>query len=186
MLFCRTCPETSLNYKIGATNGSLSVTLASPCYTTNGTPPSATNNVNNNNGSHTPEVINKSNIRRDIRFKYRLQKCGDVQATNHMDSLEKYVMFENLLSTIRYNVRLPEKGKYQLNMYGLDKTKLYYDLVCSYLLNCDKANPIKEPYPDAPSIGWSPHCAEAVCMGITPVKYTEKEITIQKGKEYIR
>lgn len=90
-------------------------------------------------------------------------------------ALDRFVFYERHGKTLKYSARFPITGTFKLDIFGQDVNKHdTLDLVCSYVIECDKAMDV-EPLPDNPAIGWGPG-AEAAVAGLVPVSHDQATI----------
>ena len=112
----------------------------------------------------------------NLKFRYMIYNT-EIKGSRHL--MERYVLYQKTFSNVEYIVRLPRKGHYKMDVYGLDNSYRYYDLVCSYTINCPSPYVLTDPLPESPAIGWGPRCVEAVVLGLKPKQYTSAQITLK-------
>jgi len=97
-------------------------------------------------------------------FRYLLFKSRHSTSDSHVP-YERFVMYEKKTDVISYTARFPVTGRFKLDVFGLDVGQHdSYDLVCSYLIDCNDADKKATLLPDCPDIGWGPgSLAEEVC-----------------------
>ncbi|XP_061165988.1 uncharacterized protein LOC133174911 [Saccostrea echinata] len=78
--------------------------------------------------------------------------------------LERFVFFEHTDGQVKFTIRLPLTGMFQLDIFAVDvKKSKAYKLLCTYLIQCDEKKDNILPFPDCPDLGWgvSPHAQDA-------------------------
>jgi len=122
------------------------------------------------------------------RFKYMLYK-GQKSNTEQQEEdvlLDRFVMFEHTANLLRFTIRFPIKGKFKMDVFGLDITESdIFDLACTYIIQCNEAKKNCLPLPDVPPIGWGPG-ANAKEAGLTPITHDGAIIVTKDGNVEIR
>ena len=111
-----------------------------------------------------------------LRFKYIIY---DPKVKDSRHAMERYVLYQKTFHNIEYFIRFPKRSEYIMDIYGIDKWHRYYDLVCSYLINCSSPYKNVDPLPECPAIGWGPKCVEAVNMGLIPTFNKSTHISLE-------
>jgi len=89
-------------------------------------------------------------------FRYLLFKSK--QTSERSVPYERFIMYEKKADSISYTTRFPVAGRFKLDVFGVELgVHESYDLVCSYLLDCDDPDTSLKPLPDCPTIGWGPN-----------------------------
>ena len=121
---------------------------------------------------------------RFLLFRQRAKEGASTKAATH--PLERYVYFRKTKEKISYRVSLPVAGRYKMDIFGRHaKTHDTFDLLCSYLIDCDQAKARLEALPDNPDIGWGPGI-ECEALGIKSATHNGGEITTEDGNVEIR
>lgn len=101
---------------------------------------------------------------------------------DYSGTLEKYVLFQREREAVSYELSIPVKGLFKLDIYGKDNRKHKdLDLVCSYLIDCGSGAKDNEPLPDDPVIGWGPAGGYLAAYGIEQPSYTNGYINSDTG-----
>ncbi|KAK3091414.1 hypothetical protein FSP39_019733 [Pinctada imbricata] len=94
---------------------------------------------------------------KDYQFKYMMYRNKTDEDFSRRLLLDKFVLMEHTNTHLKLSLRFPLKGKYKLDVYGLDETKTSdFDLICSYVVECTEPKKNCLPLPDTPAIGWGP------------------------------
>lgn len=89
-------------------------------------------------------------------FRYMLFKSKRVASDRSMP-YERFVLYEKKPECLMYTARFPVSGRFKLDVFGLEfGVHDSYDLVCSYLIDCNDPDTSAKPLPDSPLIGWGP------------------------------
>lgn len=82
--------------------------------------------------------------------------------------LERFVFFEHTDGQIKFTIKLPLTGMFQMDIFAVDvKKSKAYKLLCTYLIQCDEKLDNILPFPDCPDLGWgvTPHAEDAgICL----------------------
>lgn len=120
---------------------------------------------------------------RFLLFRQRSNKDGSKPSTH---PLERYVFFKKGRERASYRVQLPASGRYKMDIFGRHlKTHDTFDLLCSYLIDCDNPKMGLQPLPDCPDIGWGPG-VESEAIGLKSTTHTNGEIITEDGNIEIR
>ena len=118
------------------------------------------------------------------QFKYLLFKAKSYDSS--FIPLDRFVFFEKTKDYVSYGLRLPTAGRYKMDIFGWNPNKHEtIDLVCSYLVECDKIVGKIQPLPDSPEIGWGPG-AEAERAGIRAKSHEQAVVDTQDGHVELR
>ncbi|XP_053398594.1 uncharacterized protein LOC123558094 isoform X2 [Mercenaria mercenaria] len=123
---------------------------------------------------------------KNLRFKYRLYHEQKNTAFELDTLLDRFVMFEHTANVLRYTLRFPIEGKFKMDIYGLNITESdMFDLVCTYIIQCNEAKKNCLPLLDVPPIGWGPgvNTKEA---GLKPITHESAIIVSEDGNVNIR
>lgn len=121
------------------------------------------------------------------RFKYMLYK-GHKSAGDDGEEvlLDRFVMFEHTANLLRFTLRFPIKGKFKMDIFGLDVVESdIFDLACTYIITCNEPKKNCLPLPDVPPIGWGPG-ANAKEAGLKPITHDGAIIVTKDGNVEIR
>lgn len=121
------------------------------------------------------------------RFKYMLYK-GQKSTNDEQEDvlLDRFVMFEHTANLLRFTIRFPIKGKFKMDVFGLDISESdIFDLACTYIIQCNEAKKNCLPLPDVPPIGWGPG-ANAKEAGLKPITHDGAIIVTKDGTVEIR
>jgi len=100
--------------------------------------------------------------------------------------LDRFVMFEHTANLLRFSIRFPLKGKFKMDIFGLDVDESdIFDLACTYIIQCNEAKKNCLPLPDVPPIGWGPG-ANAKEAGLKPITHDGAIIVTKDGNVEIR
>ncbi|KAL4236002.1 hypothetical protein ACF0H5_004390 [Mactra antiquata] len=120
------------------------------------------------------------------RFKYMLYRGQKTQSEDDDILLDRFVMFEHTANLLRFTLRFPLKGRFKMDVFGLDVTESdIFDLACTYIIQCNEAKKNCLPLPDVPPIGWGPG-ANAKEAGLKPITHDGAIIVTQDGNVEIR
>ena len=120
-------------------------------------------------------------IKRDAHF-----KCLLINKDDENECMDRFVMYERTMKEVTYTLRFNKRGMYKFSIYGLDKSNKYYDLLCSYSIQCVELGKIVHEYPDDPVIGWGPRCFESIDIGLIPDNHPHSQIHLIEGDADIR
>ncbi|XP_033737982.1 uncharacterized protein LOC117325677 isoform X2 [Pecten maximus] len=118
-----------------------------------------------------------------FRYKYMLYQArsGAGGDPNSDMVLDRFVMYEHTSETLRFALRFPMKGKFKMDIFGLDvRDSDIFDLTCTYVINCTTPQKNCQPLPDCPAIGWGPG-ADAKKAGLTAKTHDGAVITTEDG-----
>ncbi|KAJ8306642.1 hypothetical protein KUTeg_017187 [Tegillarca granosa] len=85
--------------------------------------------------------------------------------------LERFVGFEHTNKCLRFVLRFPFTGKFQMDIFGCDlEASDSFELICTYVIECSATMENCMPFPDCPAIGWgpNPHAEKHGFITITP------------------
>ncbi|XP_052776433.1 uncharacterized protein LOC128214157 isoform X3 [Mya arenaria] len=121
------------------------------------------------------------------RFKYMLYQGQKSRNPDEEDLLlDRFVMFEHTANLLRFTIRFPLKGKFKMDVFGLDVIESdIFDLACTYIIQCNEAKKNCLPLPDVPPIGWGPG-ANAKEAGLKPITHDGAIIVTKDGNVEIR
>lgn len=89
-------------------------------------------------------------------FRYLMFKSKQVTSDKVFQG-ERFILYQKKTNCIVYTTRFPLAGRFKLDVFGVEfGLHDSYDLVCSYLIECDDPDPSLKPLPDSPVIGWGP------------------------------
>ncbi|OWF35540.1 uncharacterized protein LOC110442809 isoform X2 [Mizuhopecten yessoensis] len=117
-----------------------------------------------------------------FRYKYMLYQAKSSGGDQTSDMvLDRFVMFEHTAETLRFALRFPMKGKFKMDIFGLDvRDSDIFDLTCTYVISCSTPQKNCQPLPDCPAIGWGPG-ADAKKAGLTAKSHGSAVITTEDG-----
>ena len=113
------------------------------------------------------------------KFAYVLSQARNEIETNHPVDilLERFVLMEHKEEFVRFMVRFPFCGQFQMDIYAADEeVSKEYKLCCTYTIECKEISREPDlPLPDNPDVGWG--CSPiAIDAGITLVRPKESAI----------
>lgn len=116
-----------------------------------------------------------------FRYKYMLYQAKGSAGSNSDMVLDRFVMYEHTAETLRFALRFPMKGKFKMDIFGLDvRDSDIFDLTCTYVINCSTPQKNCQPLPDCPAIGWGPG-ADAKKAGLTAKTHEDAVIKTEDG-----
>jgi len=96
--------------------------------------------------------------------------------------LSKFVMYQRGTGSISYQVNVPIRGLFKMDIFGKDSRKhKSLDLVCSYLIDCQNSPDNSDPLPDDPAIGWGPDGGYLAAYGMEAISHKEGIIYTDTG-----
>ncbi|KAJ8306537.1 LOW QUALITY PROTEIN: hypothetical protein KUTeg_017082 [Tegillarca granosa] len=122
------------------------------------------------------------------RFKYLLYKSDRYGDTNKkIDTvLDRFIIFQHTKERLKLSLRFPVAGKFQLDIFGMDKENFkLFDLLCTYVFECNVPVSDCYPLPDNPMIGWGPG-VDSEAFDVVPITHPDAIIVTEDGKLEIR
>jgi len=125
----------------------------------------------------------------DYQFMYRLwiSNKGNEKVSKYRDKeLRQFVFMEEYDGTLSCTVESPVPGKFKLELFCNDNAVSdTYFLVCTYVINAEKAKQNARYYPANSRLQWGPsHDLEAV--GLKPITHKRGKIHTDKGELEMR
>ncbi|XP_046357962.2 uncharacterized protein LOC124136163 isoform X2 [Haliotis rufescens] len=123
-----------------------------------------------------------------FRFKYMLYKSRtQMETESKIDAfLDRFVFFEHGKDLVDFSLRFPVKGRFKMDVYGLDvRESDIFDLVCTYLIQCPTEKKNCLPLPDCPPLGWGP-VGITKKAGLSPSTHDRALIETKDGKVTVR
>ena len=120
-------------------------------------------------------------IAKHTQFSYAMSRHKKGGSSANLP-LDKYVLYQKGQDFIRFQAKLPVKGRFKFDIFGKDDEKHdEYDLCASYMIECDYAQDHVEPFPDSPANGWG-LSTDAANFGLKSKSHEDAVIDNVDGK----
>ncbi|CAD5111799.1 DgyrCDS1073 [Dimorphilus gyrociliatus] len=148
-------------------------------------------NMTFSEGSYKEAVIIADRVESDLGMKFEFSSLKTFSASHLFtfvlykcnlptEKISDSVLFQLTSEKLTFFVRFPSRGKYRLDLFGIDKEKqLEIDLICSYVI----LNNIQRSYNKLPILsdfGWGPNLSMKD-FGLAIPRYEEAVIRIARG-----